>query len=70
MNKLWDWVDPVFAADLDTRRSHTGYVLKLNGGSVSWIPLASSYYDWVVDQIDDLFRVTQKVKTQQVVKIC
>jgi hypothetical protein len=24
------WVDADFAADLDTRRSHTGYVLMLN----------------------------------------
>ena len=29
-NKLWGWVDADFAADLDTRRSHTGYVLMLN----------------------------------------
>ena len=35
-NKLWGWVDADFAADLDTRRSHTGYVLMLNGGAVSW----------------------------------
>jgi hypothetical protein len=52
MNKLWGWVDPEFAVDLEARRSHTGYVLMLNGGPVSWIPLASSFYDWSVDQID------------------
>jgi len=36
LNKLWGWVDPDFAADLDTRRSHTGYILMTNGGVVSW----------------------------------
>jgi hypothetical protein len=34
LNKLWDWVDTDFATDLDTRRSHTGYILMLN--TVSW----------------------------------
>jgi hypothetical protein len=33
---LIGWVDPDFAADLDTRRSHTGYILMLNWGAVSW----------------------------------
>ena len=35
-NTLWGWVDADFAADLDTRRSHTGYKLMLNGGAESW----------------------------------
>ena len=35
-NTLWGWVDADFAADLGTRRSHTGYILMLNGGGVSW----------------------------------
>ena len=35
-NTLSGWVDADFAADLDTRRSHTGYLLILNGGPVSW----------------------------------
>ena len=35
-NQLWGWVDADFAADLDTRRSHTGYIIMLNGGPVSW----------------------------------
>ena len=30
------YVDASFAADLDTRRSTTGYVFKIAGGSVSW----------------------------------
>jgi hypothetical protein len=29
-------VDADFAADLDTRRSHTGYVIMMNGGPISW----------------------------------
>jgi hypothetical protein len=36
LNRLWGWVDADFAADLDTRRSHTGYVIMMNGGSISW----------------------------------
>jgi len=32
------WVDADWAGDIDTRRSHTGtgYILILNGGSISW----------------------------------
>ncbi len=36
LKKLWGWVEADFAADLDTIRSHTGYILMLNGGAVSW----------------------------------
>lgn len=36
LNTLWGWVDSDWAADKDTRRSHTGYVLMLNGGAISW----------------------------------
>jgi hypothetical protein len=35
-DQLWGWVDADWAGDLQTRRSHTGYVLMLNGGPVSW----------------------------------
>jgi hypothetical protein len=35
LNRLWGWVDADFAADLDTRRSHTGY--SVNQKSVSLI---------------------------------
>ena len=35
-NKLWGWVDAGFAAGLDTRMSHSGYVIMLKGGAVSW----------------------------------
>ena len=28
--------DADFAAELDTRRSHTGYVIMMNGGPISW----------------------------------
>ncbi len=33
---LWGWVDDDWAVDIATRRSHTGYVLVLNGGPISW----------------------------------
>jgi hypothetical protein len=32
---LWGWVDSDWAADVDFRRSHTGYIIMLNGGAVS-----------------------------------
>ena len=35
-NVLWGWVDADWAGDTETRRSHTGYVLMLNGGAISW----------------------------------
>ena len=33
---LWGWVDADWAGDTDTRRSHTGYILMMNGGPISW----------------------------------
>ena len=33
---LWGWVDSDWAAEVDSRRSHTGYVLMLNEGAISW----------------------------------
>jgi len=36
VNTLLDWVDSDWAADLDSRRSHTCYVLMPSGGAVSW----------------------------------
>ena len=35
-NKLLGWVDSHFAADPDTQRSVSGYILSLNGGPVAW----------------------------------
>jgi len=35
-NVLTGWVDSDFAVDSDTRRSVTGYVMALNGASISW----------------------------------
>ena len=29
-------MDADFAGDLDTRRLHTGYVIMMNGGPISW----------------------------------
>ena len=36
VDTLWGWVDSDWAADVDSRRSHTGYIIMLNGGAVSW----------------------------------
>jgi len=36
-NVLWGLVDADWAGgDTDTSRSHTGYILMMNGGSISW----------------------------------
>ena len=35
-NVLWGWVDADWAGDTDTRRSHTGYILMMNVGPISW----------------------------------
>ena len=35
-NRLWGWVDADYAGCKDTRKSHTGYVLMLNGAAISW----------------------------------
>jgi hypothetical protein len=36
VDTLWGWVDSDWEADVDSRRSHTGYIIMLNGGVVSW----------------------------------
>jgi len=53
LNRLWGWVDADFAADLDTRRSHTGYVIIMNGGPISWksmtqksVSLSTAEIEW------------------------
>jgi len=35
-NILWGWVNADWARDTDTRESYTGYILMMNGGSISW----------------------------------
>jgi len=35
-NVLWGWVDADWSGDTDTRRSHTGYILTMNAGPISW----------------------------------
>jgi hypothetical protein len=35
-NTIWRWVDSDWAADLDSRRSHAGYILMMSGSAVSW----------------------------------
>jgi len=36
LNVLWGWVDADWAGNTDTRRSHTEYILMMNGGPISW----------------------------------
>jgi len=36
VNESWGWVDVDWAGNIDNRRSHTGYILMMNGGSISW----------------------------------
>jgi len=36
LNVLWGWVDADWSGDTDTGRSHTGYILTMNGGPISW----------------------------------
>ena len=36
VNILWGWVDTDWSVDTDTHRSHTGFVLILKDGPISW----------------------------------
>jgi len=36
VNELWGWVDADWAGYTDTRQSHTGYILMMNGSPISW----------------------------------
>jgi len=36
LNVLWGWVDADWAEYTDTQRSHTGYIVMMNGGPISW----------------------------------
>ena len=53
-DQLWGWVDSDWADDIQTRRSHTGYVLMFNGGPISWkshrqdsVPLSTSEAEYM-----------------------
>jgi len=35
-NELWGWVNADWADDTDTRRPHTGYIMMMNGRTISW----------------------------------
>ena len=35
-NELFRWVDADWTDNMDTRRTHTGYILMMNGGPISW----------------------------------
>jgi len=36
INESWGWVDADWACDTETRPSHTGYILMMNSGLISW----------------------------------
>ena len=36
INESWSWVDADWACDTETRPSHTGYILMMNSGLISW----------------------------------
>ena len=42
LNRLWGWVNADFASDFDTRRSHTGYVIMMNGGPISYLEVCEA----------------------------
>jgi hypothetical protein len=53
LNRLWGWVDADFATDLDTHRLHTGYVIMMNDGPISWksvnqksVSLSTAEIEW------------------------
>jgi hypothetical protein len=57
LNRLWGWVDADFAADNDTRRSHTGYVMMMKGGPIGWksakqksVSLSTAESEWYAAQ--------------------
>ena len=64
VNTLWGWVDSDWAADLDSRRSHTGYILMLTGGAVSW---KSRRQDYVSLSTSTILRVWLCRKSPSVV---
>eukprot|EP00961_Rhodomonas_salina_P031068 418041-Rhodomonas_salina.2 len=36
VNQLFGWVDSDYAADPDTRKSVTGYIVSMNNGQIAW----------------------------------
>jgi hypothetical protein len=59
-DQLWGWVDTDWEGDIETRRSHTGYDLMLNGGPVSWksrrqdsMGLSTSETEYMTDSLCD-----------------
>ena len=42
INRLWGWVDADFATDLDTRQSHTGYIIMMNDSPINWKTVKTS----------------------------
>eukprot|EP00961_Rhodomonas_salina_P187794 2534492-Rhodomonas_salina.1 len=36
INKLFGWVDSDYAADPDTSKSVTGYIVSMNNGPIAW----------------------------------
>ena len=53
LNRLWGWVDTDFAFDLDTHQSHRGYIIMMNGWTISWrsvkqksVSLSTAEIEW------------------------
>ena len=66
-----DW-----AADVDSRRSHTGYIIMRNGGAVSWksrrqdcVSLSTSVSELGLAQCEDSFPTTKTKRTVTSVSI-
>ena len=57
-----DW-----AVDVETRRSHTGFVLMMNGGPISW---KSRRQDSVVLSTSEADYITASLCEQEIVYIC
>jgi len=58
------WVDANWAGATDTRQSHTGYILMMNGGPISW---KSCFHDFVFLSTSEAEFVAASQASQEVV---